>query len=133
MVRLPPSALAQLTQLRGTLIERGEIFGLPAELVVYRGVPKPRYCLVVAVDGARAHLVPGTSQTASGPAVVVEVGETRLIKRTEFDFSVSFPLALADVASQGRSMGALDPARLDDIDSAIAASNLVALKRVVGL
>ena len=132
MVRLPPSALAQLTQLRSTLIERGEIFGLPAELVVYRGVQKPRYCLVVAIDGARAHLVPGTSQTASGPAVVVEVGETRLIKRTEFDFSVSFPLALADVASQGRPMGALDPARLADIDAAIAGSNLVAVKRLVG-
>lgn len=132
MVRLSASALAQLTQLRSTLIERGEIFGLPAELVVYRGVKKPRYCLVVAVDGARAHLVPGTSQTASGPAVIVEVGETRLIKRTEFDFSVSFPVALADLASEGRPMGALDAVRLRDLDAAIAASDLVAVKRVVG-
>ena len=132
MVRLPPSALAQLSQLRATLIQRGEIFGLPARLVVYRGEPKPRYCLVAALDGARAHLVPGTSQTASGPAVVVDVGETRLIKRTEFDFSVSFPLTLADLAAEGRPMGALAVARLADIDSAIMTSNLVALKRLMG-
>jgi hypothetical protein len=132
MVRLPPSALAQLSQLQATLIERGQIFGLPAALVEYRGDAKPRYCLVAATDAALAHLVPGTSQTASGPAVVVEVGETALIKRTEFDFSVSFPLALAIVASEGRPMGALDPARLTDIDAAIAASDRVALKRLVG-
>jgi hypothetical protein len=114
------------------MVSRGEIFGLPAQLVIYRGDPKPRYCLVAAVDGARAHLVPGTSKTASGPAVIVEVGETKLIMRTEFDFSVSFPLALPDLVAHGRPAGCLAPARLIDIDSAIAASNLAALKRLVG-
>lgn len=132
MMKLPQSALAQLEQLRAAMaVRRGEIFGLPADLVVYRGKPKPRYCLVAAVDGARAHLVPGTSQTASGPAVVIEVGETKLIKRTEFDFSVSFPLPLSDIIAHGRPAGALSQARLQDIDAAIAASNLVALKRLV--
>ncbi|HTC73545.1 MAG TPA: hypothetical protein VK655_11700 [Solirubrobacteraceae bacterium] len=131
MVRLPHTALAELQQLRVSMVSRGEIFGLPAELVVYRGGAKPRYCLVAAVDGARAHLVPGTSKAASGPAVIVEVGETNLILRTEFDFSVSFPLALSDLVAQGRPAGSLAPARLIDIDSAIAASNLVAVKRLM--
>jgi hypothetical protein len=131
MVRLRHSALAELQQLRVSMVSRGEIFGLPAELVVYRGDAKPRYCLVAALDGARAHLVPGTSKAASGPAVIVEVGETNLILRTEFDFSVSFPLALSDLVAHGRPAGSLAPERLTDIDSAIAASNLVAVKRLM--
>lgn len=132
MVRLPQSALTELEQLRQRMVLRGEIFGLPANLVVYRGEPKPRYCLVAAVDGARAHLVPGTSKTASGPAVVVEVGEAKLSKRTQFDFSISFPLVLTDLIAYGRPAGSLAAGRLVDVDTAIAASNLVALKHLTG-
>jgi mRNA-degrading endonuclease toxin of MazEF toxin-antitoxin module len=131
VVKLPRDALAQLGQLRATLVERGEVFWLPGAVVVYRTSDKRRPCLVAALDNARAHLVPGTSQTARGPAVVVEVGETDLPKRTEFDFSVSFPLTLADLVAQGRPAGALPADRLADIDAAVAASNLVALKRLM--
>lgn len=131
MVRLPDAALSQLVELRVTLIEVGEIFWLPAELVAYGHPRKRRPCLVAANDGARAHLVPGTSQRATGPTLAVEVGETRLIKRTEFDFSTSFPVSLRDVAAQGRTAGALPAGRLADLEAAIDASNLVALKRLV--
>jgi hypothetical protein len=131
MMRLPEAALTQLLTLREALIEPGEIFWLPAELVLYRGEAKSRPCLVAATDGARAHLVPGTSKSATGARLVVEVGETRLIKRTEFDFSISFPVLLRDLVVLGQTAGALSPGRLVDIDTAIGASNLVALKRLV--
>ncbi len=131
MVRLPDAALSQLVELRVTLIEVGEIFWLPAELVAYGHPRKRRPCLVAANDGARAHLVPGTSQRATGPALAVEVGETRLIKRTEFDFSTSFPVPLRDLAARGQTAGALPVARLSDIDTAIRVSKLVALKLLV--
>jgi mRNA-degrading endonuclease toxin of MazEF toxin-antitoxin module len=132
-VKLPQPALGQLDELRATLVTRGEVFWLPGAVVVYRASDKRRPCLVAARDTARAHLVPGTSQTASGPAVVVEAGETDLLIRTEFDFSVSFPLPLTDLVAKGRPAGTLAPGRLDDIDAAIAASNLVALKQLVRL
>src|SRR4051812_40766620 len=106
MVKLPQGALAQLGQLRATMVARGEVFWLPGTIVLYRASDKRRPCLVAALDNARAHLVPGTSQTATGPAVIVEPGGTDLLKRTEFDFSVSFPLALTDVVAQGRLAGA---------------------------
>jgi PemK-like, MazF-like toxin of type II toxin-antitoxin system len=131
VVRLPDAALAQLLTLQLTLIEPGEIYWLPAELVVYGHPRKRRPCLVAATDGARAHLVPGTSKQATGPALTVEVGETHLIQCTEFDFSTSFPLPLRDIAAKGKTAGSLPAARLADIDAAIKLSNLVALKRLV--
>ncbi|MGH2904058.1 MAG: hypothetical protein ACRDK7_10805 [Solirubrobacteraceae bacterium] len=131
MVRLSDDALSKLLELRVELIETGEVFWLPAELVCYRGKAKSRPCIVAACDGARAHLVPGTSQRASGPALTVEVGETRLMERTQFDFSIAFPLALRDLAARGRSAGALPAERLSDLHAAIDASNLIALKRLV--
>ncbi len=129
-MRFPEAALTQLLTLREVLIEPGEIFWLPADLVLYRGEAKPRPCLVAAIDEARAHLVPGTSKRATGPPLVVEVGETRLMKRTEFDFSVSFPVLLRDLVVLGRTAGTLSPGRLVDIDTVIGASKLVALKRL---
>jgi hypothetical protein len=136
VVKLPEEALAQLQALKETLVQPGDIWGLPAKRVVYRGPAKARYCLVAAVEGggggARAHLIPGTTQAASGPAVVVEVGETELIRRTEFDFSVSFAVPVTLVTAEGRSKGRLPEARVAEIAQAVAASNLVALKRLVG-
>jgi mRNA-degrading endonuclease toxin of MazEF toxin-antitoxin module len=131
VVKLPQGALAQLGQLRAAMVARGEVFWLPGTVVVYRASDKRRPCLVAALDNARAHLIPGTSQRATGPAVVVEAGETDLLKRTEFDFSVSFPLALTDLVARGQPAGALAADRLAEIDAAIAASNLVALKRLL--
>ena len=130
-MRLSDDALSKLLQLRGTLIEPGEVFWLPAELVRYGHPPKRRPCVVAACDSARAHLVPGTSQSPSGPALTVEVGETRLMARTEFDFSITFPLALRDLAARGRSAGALPAERLPDLRTAINASKLTVLKRMV--
>lgn len=130
MVKLPTGALAQLAAMRVALVMRGEVFWLPETVVIYRGPDKRRPCLVAAVDNARAHLIPGTSKTATGPALVVEAGEIDLIKRTEFDFSVSFPVALTDLVEHGKSAGVLASRRLGEIDAAIAASNLVALKRL---
>lgn len=131
MVSLPDGALSKLLELRVTLTQTGEIFWLPAELVRYYGDSKPRPCIVAACDGARAHLVSGTSQRARGPALVVEVGETRLMKRTEFDFSITFPLALRDLATRGSSAGRLPAERLPDLTAAIDASKLIVLKRLV--
>ena len=132
MVKIPAAALAQLDVARAAMIVCGEIWWIPEGLVVYRGEPKRRPCLVVALDPARAYLVPGTSGTASGPAVVVDAGETDLILRTEFDFSASFPLLRTDVTAKGKFAGAIATHRLDEIDAAIRASDRVALKRLVG-
>ena len=112
MVSLPQGALAQLGELRATMVVRGEVFWLPGDVVVYRTSEKRRPCLVAAVDSARAHLVPGTSRRAKGPAVIVEPGETDLLKRTEFDFSVSFPLLVTELVALGRSVGTLPHRRL---------------------
>lgn len=131
MMRLSQSNLAPLRELRAGLVMRGEVFWLPGSIVVYRASGKMRPCLVAALDNARAHMVPGTSRTASGPAVVVNAGETELFKRTEFDFSVSFSLPLTELVAHGRSAGTLGEDRLGEIEAAIASSNLVALKRLM--
>lgn len=133
VVKLPQDALAQLGQLAATMVVRGEVFWVPGTVVVYRTSIKRRPWLVAAVDVARVHLVPGTSQTATGPAVVVEAGDAGLPKRTEFDFSVSVSLALIELVDRGDRAGALGLDRLDEIDAAVAASNLVALKRLLRL
>lgn len=131
MVRLPGAALAQLAELSESLVDRGDVFWLPADIVVYRGEPKERPCLVAAIDAARAHMVAGTAQSATGPPVVAQTTEVRVRRRTEFDFSLSFPLTFADLIKYGEPAGRLAPERLAHIDAAIAASNLVALKRLM--
>lgn len=131
MVTIPQHAAAPAALAPPSRLVRGEVFWLPGRVVVYRTSNKRRPCLVAAVDAARAHLIPGTSTTASGPAVVVEADEIDLPMRTEFDFSVSFPMPLVDVVAHGQPAGILGTHRAADIDAAIAASNLVALKRLM--
>lgn len=131
MVKLPSAALAQLAELSESLVDRGDVFWLPPDVVIYRGDPKERPCLVAALDAARAHLVAGTSKTATGPAVVVWPREVSVSTRTEFDFSMSFPLTLTELIKYGQAAGRLAPERIADIDRAIALSNQIALKRLV--
>ena len=131
MVKFPPAALAQLTELSEALVDRGDVFWLPPDVVVYRGKPKKRPCLVAALDAARAHMVTGTGQTATGPPVIVLPTEVNVSTRTEFDFSISFPLTFGDLIKYGEAAGRLALERIADIDQAIALSNLTALKRLV--
>lgn len=131
MVRLSDAALAQLDVARGAFVARGDIWWIPAELVFYRGDPKERPCLVVADDAAHVYLIPGTSKRASGPAVRVEPGETDLLIPTEFDFSAFFTLSRTALAADGKFVGSIATTRLDEIDTAIAHSTLIAVKRAV--
>lgn len=137
---LPETALEALQQVKAQTLARGQIWWLPAGHVEYRGVPKGRYCLLIALEEtpqgavAQGHFIAGTSQRASGPAVVVEKGESRLGKRTEFDFSVAWPVAAGDVAGAGNFVDDLAP-RVGEIDRAIVetrATELLAVKRVLG-
>lgn len=140
MPPLPENALAALQGIKAQTLTRGQIWWLPPEFVGYRGRPKGRYCLLIAVertpqgDVAQGHFVAGTSQEASGPAVVVEVGESTLGKRTEFDFSVSWAVPAGDVAGDGKFIADLG-SRTGEIDWAIGetgAAELLAVKRVLG-
>lgn len=132
MVRLSTQALTQLAQYRAVRVQPGEIYWLPKELAKYRGSTKPeRPWLVVALDGGRAHLVPGTSGRACSPRFVVAPKETDLPKRTEFDFSVSVPVNLLDLSNDGRPAGSLDPARWPEVVTVVDRSRQVVLKRLV--
>ena len=102
MVKLPAQALTQLAEIRAGLVAPGEIFWLPTSLIMFYDSDRDeRPCLVVGVDRARAHLVPGTTKRRGGCCVVVQPGETGLPKRTYFDFSFSFSLALLNLVNSG--------------------------------
>lgn len=130
---LDADALAVLQHARVGLLARGQVFWLPpAHDKFRRGEPKEAPWLVVALEGrcaARVHLVPGTSQAATGPCVVVEAGEAELPRRTEFDFSFSQAIAGTTLIADGEAAGDIC-SRTDDIDRAICASNRAALKRL---
>ena len=138
---LSEAALAALQAARALTLARAQIWWLPKAYVHYRGYPKDRYCLLVAVETApggqvaQGYFVAGTTKPATGPAVIVEIGETKLIERTEFDFSLAWPVPASDVAAHGRYVDDLSP-RLPDIDQAIrnsTAAELLAVKKVLGL
>lgn len=132
MVKLPAQALTQLAEIRAGLVLPGEIFWLPTSLIMFYDSDRhERPCLVVGVDRARAHLVPGTTKRRGRSCVVVQPGETGLPKRTYFDFSFSFSLSLLDLVNSGRSAGPLDVGRWPEVVAAVYTSQQVALKRVV--
>lgn len=129
---LPDDVRRQLEQFKETLVARGDIYFLPYDRVVYGNDadPHPHPCLVAAVDLGRAHLIAGTSGNATGPALVVEIGETDLPKRTEFDFRGTWTLSLAILAEKGSWAGRLAPERDGDIIDAINASGNPAVRRL---
>jgi hypothetical protein len=129
---LPAQALTTLAEIRAGLVAPLQIFWLPTRLIVFHESDRDqRPCLVVAVDAARAHLVPGTTKHGGGPRVVVPPGETDLPKRTWFDFSFSFTLPMLDLVHRGDSAGSLHESRWPDVIAAVDASGRVALIRVV--
>jgi hypothetical protein len=137
---LPENALAALQAIKAQTLARGQIWWLPPRFVGYRGRPKGRYCLLVAVektprgDMGQGYFVAGTSKRASGPAVVIEKGELTLGKRTEFDFSVAWAVPAGDVAGVGNFIADVSP-RIPEIDRAVdetRPSELIAVKRVLG-
>lgn len=131
MVKLPAQALTQLAEIRAGLVAPGEIFWLPTSLIMFYDSDRDeRPCLVVGVDRARAHLVPGTTKRRGGCCVVVQPGETGLPKRTYFDFSFSFSLALLNLVNSCHPK-VLDVGRWPDVVAAVDSSQQVALKRVV--
>ena len=138
---LSEGALAALQAARALTLVRAQIWWLPKDYVHYRGYRKDRYCLLVAVENAprgtaaQGYFVAGTKQPATGPAVVVQIGDTKLIERTEFDFSLAWPVTASDVAAHGRYIDDLSP-RLADINQAICestAAELLVVKKVLGL
>ncbi len=136
---LPEDALAALQSIKAQTLARGQIWWLPAKFVGYRGEPKGRYCLLIAVektpqgDLAQGYFVAGTSKEASGPAVVIEKGELTLGKRTEFDFSLAWAVPAEDVAGAGSFVTDLS-SRIGEIDKAVSdtrATELIAVKKVL--
>lgn len=131
---LEDHALAVLQQAQADLLEPGQIFWLPPEYDRYRErEPKEAPWLVAAVEGrggARAHIVPGTSKTATGPALIVKRGEANLPKRTEFDFSLSYALPSTTLVAVGQLAGDIG-GRLDELERVIRAGDRVALKRLL--
>lgn len=134
-MNLPQDVLRQLTRMQEVLVAPGDIFFLPPDRVLTARDTDPHAhpCLVAAVDLGRAFLVIGTSSHASGPALVVEVGETDLDRRTEFDFRATFVVPLAELVAEGSPMGRLAAARIPEILTAAAASNNVAVRRLTKL
>lgn len=137
---LPENALVALQSVKAQTLARGQIWWLPARFVGYRGKPKGRYCLLIAVEKtpqgavAQGHFVAGTSQEASGPAVVIEEGELSLGKRTEFDFSLTWAVPAGDVAGVGNFIADLS-SRIEEVNKAInetATTELLAVKRLLG-
>lgn len=134
-LKLSQDVLLQLKQVQKAVIGRGDIFFLPPHRVIYGNDAEPHShpCLVVAVDRARAHLVAGTSGNASGPALVVEIGETDLRKRTEFDFRSTWPLPLTVLVDEGDPMGRLPAERHIDMITAIKTAGNPAVRRLLKL
>ena len=130
MVGLSAAALVELARVRESFVVPGGVYWVPGSVVIYGDSGKERPCLVAAVDAARAHMIPGTSRTATGKALIVEAGEIDLIKRTHFDFRSTFPVSLCDLI-EFRHAGTLAPVRIAEMKCIISEFGPVALKRLM--
>lgn len=135
MVKLPDDVRARLAEAAVQLLQVGDIFWLPRELVTYYDSDDNRFCLVAGLEatsrGVIAHLVPGTSKRARGPALAVRRGETDLqADKTEFDFSTHFTMPADKLVAAGKPRGDIS-ARLEDIRQVIMRSDRAALKRLM--
>lgn len=79
----------------------------------------------------RVHLVAGSTQSGGGVRISLNAGESGLQESTSFRFFASGSISAAVMASDGTWAGRLARSRLPEIEAAIKASRLVALKRMV--
>jgi len=134
---LPAEIVAQLRQPH-LKVNVGDIWRLPEKYAKYPG-GKSRYCLIVALESApgaqvpaRAHYVAGSTKPGGQPVVALDTGEANLPQPTFFRIWWSGSIDLACLVEVGEFKGRVAPGRREEIRVAIQASNLVALKKLVG-
>ncbi len=134
---LPEDALKKLAQL--DLFSVGDIYWIPEHHLNYQSGEPGRFCLLVHIergaDGspARVHFIVGSTKKGSNPRMVIEPGETELIEQTYFSFWTSSPVDIGTVRTEGKFRGRLAATRHIEIEAAIEASKLAALKVLKGL
>jgi len=135
---LPPAVIAQLRALQEQLIAVGDIWWLPEDLARYPG-KKDRFCLVVALEypaggsgvSPLVHYVVGSTSSSVSKTIKVRAGESGLNEDTYFRFWWSGSIAGTTVAENGKWKGRLAEPRGPEIEAAIRASKLAALKRLL--
>jgi hypothetical protein len=131
-VTLPEEALRKLSQ--ADVFSVGDVYWMPEEHLNYDSGQRGRFCLLVHIESGaddlpvRAHLIVGSTKRGSAPRLVIEPGETELKGRSYFSFWISSAVDIGTLRAAGKYRGRLAPTRLPDILTAIAASNLTALK-----
>lgn len=132
---LPPEALAALRAALPNVGAVGDIWWLPAAMVRWFPGGKDRYVLIAGLErtgaSSLAHLVAGSTNMASGPLALHVPGATAGPGRdTYFKFFVSRALPVSVLNAEGEWKGRVAADRHAEIESAVRASKLVALKRV---
>jgi hypothetical protein len=136
----PPRTFDQLRALLPSLVQVRDVWWLPQHVVQFPG-GHDRYCLIVAVEpgmgdagSARAHYIAGTTRAGRGLSTVkVAAGTCGPGRDTYFKFFWSSSVDLATLTGQGVWKGRLGAETTAEIDKAIRASRLVALKGVLGV
>jgi mRNA-degrading endonuclease toxin of MazEF toxin-antitoxin module len=136
-VDLPEEALKQLHAATQRLIMVGDVWWLPQQYVRFFPSSKDRFCLVAGKETttggtpAVIHLIAGSTRPTTSPTTIhVPAQEAGLNHDTYFKFQWSGTVSSSVLASEGNWKGRLRADRVPEIEAAVKASRLVALKRL---
>lgn len=135
----PSDPLAWLRSQPRATLQVGDVLRLPSRYYPGFSNKEGRPCLVAGLEhgpdgrAARAHIVAGSTDPANGPRIIcVAAGDSGLKRTTYFKFVWSRAYQVTELLRHGQPVGRLQTARLSEIETAVRASNLANLKRVVG-
>ncbi len=135
---LSPETLKRLYAVTERLIAVSDVWWLPEQHVrFFPGEAKGRPCLVAGIETtaggtpAVVHLIAGSTKPRTGPTTIyVAKQECGLNQGTYFKFRWSGTVSSSVLASEGDWKGRLSAERMPEVEAAVKASHLVALKRL---
>jgi hypothetical protein len=136
-VDLSEEALKRLHEVTQGLITVGDVWWLPQKHVGFFHSDKDRFCLVAGIETPTGstpkiiHLIAGSTKLTTGTTTIhIPKQECGLNRVTYFKFMRSGTVSSSVLASEGHWRGRLSAERLPEIEAAVKASHLVALKRL---
>jgi mRNA-degrading endonuclease toxin of MazEF toxin-antitoxin module len=136
-VDLSEEALKRLHEMTQRLITVGDVWWLPRQHVGFFPSDKDRFCLVAGIETPTGgtplvvHLIAGSTKSSTGTTTIYVVRQDcGLNQDTYFKFRWSGTVSSSVLATEGDWKGRLPADRMPEIEAAIKASRLVALKRL---
>jgi mRNA-degrading endonuclease toxin of MazEF toxin-antitoxin module len=123
--------ISRLEAVKALAVSPGDVFLIPKSRARYFRSPSGRPGVVVRVlrsvsnEASLAYLVYGTTKSVqSSRALPVEAGEADLDRDTTFDFGPWLELPVSDLIAECRPLGRLEGERMNELETALAASRL---------